>query len=56
MNKVLHDPVTHLKNEAHNVDGDFLIDAVRRLFDLDKHERTALKLVSTDKKAEGDEA
>lgn len=33
--KILHAPVTHLKKEAHNVEGDFFIEATRRLFDLD---------------------
>ncbi|MBI5681594.1 MAG: glutamyl-tRNA reductase [Deltaproteobacteria bacterium] len=34
--KVMHDPVTHLKKESHNIEGDFYIEAARKLFDLDK--------------------
>ena len=36
--KILHNPVTHLKKESNNVDGDFYIDAARRLFDLEEEE------------------
>ncbi|MBI5559695.1 MAG: glutamyl-tRNA reductase [Deltaproteobacteria bacterium] len=36
--KIIHNPVTHLKKESKSVDGDFYIDAVRRLFDLEKEE------------------
>ncbi|MBI5233874.1 MAG: glutamyl-tRNA reductase [Deltaproteobacteria bacterium] len=32
--KILHGPIMHLKKEANNVDGDFYIEAVRRLFDI----------------------
>lgn len=35
INKVVHDPVTHLKKEANKVEGDFYIEAARKLFDLD---------------------
>ena len=35
INKVVHDPVTHLKKEADKVEGDFYIEAARKLFDLD---------------------
>lgn len=35
INKVVHDPVTHLKKEANNVEGDFYIEAARKLFNLD---------------------
>jgi glutamyl-tRNA reductase len=35
VNKILHEPVNRLKHEASSVDGDMLIDVVRRLFDLD---------------------
>ncbi len=41
VNKIIHDPVTHLKKEANKVEGDFYIEAARRLFDLDKEEATA---------------
>ncbi len=39
VNKILHDPISHLKQEASSVDGDMLIDVVRRLFDLDGEEQ-----------------
>lgn len=35
VNKILHNPVTHLKKEANSVEGDFYINATRRLFDLE---------------------
>src|SRR3990172_3231575 len=35
INKVVHDPVTHLKKEADKVEGDFYIEAARKLFNLD---------------------
>ncbi len=35
VNKALHAPVTHLKKEAHNVEGDFYIAAAQKLFDLE---------------------
>jgi glutamyl-tRNA reductase len=35
VNKILHAPVTHLKKEANNIEGDFYIEAARRLFDLE---------------------
>ncbi|VAV82817.1 Glutamyl-tRNA reductase [hydrothermal vent metagenome] len=38
VNKILHDPISHLKQEASNVEGDMLIDVVRRLFDLDEEQ------------------
>lgn len=38
INKIIHDPVTHLKKEADKVEGDFYIEAARKLFDLDKEE------------------
>ncbi|MBI3753766.1 MAG: glutamyl-tRNA reductase, partial [Deltaproteobacteria bacterium] len=38
VNKIVHDPVTHLKKEANKVEGDFYIEATRKLFDLDKEE------------------
>jgi glutamyl-tRNA reductase len=43
VNKIAHDPVTHLKKEANKVEGDFYIEATRKLFDLDKEEDTAAK-------------
>ncbi|HBR17462.1 MAG: glutamyl-tRNA reductase [Deltaproteobacteria bacterium RIFCSPLOWO2_12_FULL_43_16] len=36
INKIIHDPVTHLKKEANKVEGDFYIEAARRLFDLNE--------------------
>ncbi|HHL39820.1 MAG TPA: glutamyl-tRNA reductase [Deltaproteobacteria bacterium] len=36
--KILHAPVTHLKREAHTVEGDFFVEAARRLFDLEEGE------------------
>ncbi|MEK7313018.1 MAG: glutamyl-tRNA reductase [Deltaproteobacteria bacterium] len=45
--KLLHNPVTHLKRESNKVDGDFFIDAARKLFDLRTEEAI--------KKAEGEE-
>ena len=38
VNKIVHDPVTHLKKEANKVEGDFYIEAARRLFDLNTEE------------------
>lgn len=40
VNKILHQPMTHLKKEANGVEGDFYIEATRRLFDLDGEETT----------------
>jgi len=40
INKILHPPVTHLKKETNSVEGDFYIEATRRLFDLDSEEAT----------------
>jgi glutamyl-tRNA reductase len=34
VNKILHNPITHLKKESDKIEGDLFIDAVRRLFDL----------------------
>ncbi len=36
VNKILHNPLTHLKKEANKVEGDLYIDVTRRLFDLDE--------------------
>ena len=36
--KVLHKPLTHLKREAKSVEGDFFIEATRKLFDLEEEE------------------
>ncbi|MBI5285965.1 MAG: glutamyl-tRNA reductase [Deltaproteobacteria bacterium] len=44
VNKILHDPITHLKKESHTVDGDFYIEAARRLFDLDDEEVEEFKI------------
>lgn len=41
--KILHDPVTHLKKESNKVEGDFYIEAARKLFDLDKGEAEEVK-------------
>ncbi len=38
INKILHGPVSHLKKEANKVEGDFYIEAARKLFDLDVEE------------------
>lgn len=35
VNKILHNPVTHLKKESNKVEGDMFIDSVIKLFDLD---------------------
>ena len=40
INKALHGPVTHLKKEANKVEGDFYIEAARKLFDLGEDEET----------------
>lgn len=40
INKILHPPVTHLKKETNSVEGDFYLEATRRLFDLDVEETT----------------
>ena len=45
VNKIVHDPVTHLKKEANKVEGDFYIEATRRLFDLDKEEEELVKKI-----------
>lgn len=42
--KILHDPVTHLKKESNKVEGDFYIEAARKLFDLDKDEEQDKKI------------
>ena len=42
INKIVHNPVAHLKKEADKVEGDFYIEAARRLFDLDKEEEQEL--------------
>jgi glutamyl-tRNA reductase len=49
VNKILHEPINHLKREASSVDGDMLIDVVRRLFDLDEGEGTEKKSLSNAK-------
>ena len=36
--KILHNPINRLKKEANNVDGDFYIEAVRKLFELEDEE------------------
>lgn len=41
--KILHDPVTHLKKESNKVEGDFYIEAARKLFDLDREEGQEIK-------------
>jgi len=38
VNKILHDPISHLKQEASSVEGDMLVDVVRRLFDLEEQQ------------------
>ena len=45
VNKIAHDPVTHLKKEANKVEGDFYIEATRKLFDLDKEEEELVKKI-----------
>ena len=42
INKIVHNPVAHLKKETDKVEGDFYIEAARRLFDLDKEEEQEL--------------
>jgi len=49
VNKILHNPVTHLKRESNKIEGDLYIDTVRRLFDLDNSNNNVLK------KARGEE-
>ncbi len=49
VNKILHNPVTHLKRESNKIEGDLYIDTIRRLFDLDNSNNNALK------KARGEE-
>jgi glutamyl-tRNA reductase len=34
INKIIHNPITHLKKESDKIEGDLFLDAVRRLFDL----------------------
>jgi glutamyl-tRNA reductase len=48
VNKILHNPIMHLKKDASRIEGDRYIDTIRKLFDLD---------VADDyrKKAEGEE-
>jgi glutamyl-tRNA reductase len=48
VNKILHNPIVHLKKDASRIEGDLYIDTIRKLFDLD---------VTDDyrKKAEGDD-
>ena len=41
--KILHNPVSHLKKEANRVEGDFYIEAARKLFDLDREEGQEIK-------------
>lgn len=43
--KIMHDPVAHLKKESNKVEGDFYIEAARKLFDLDKEEEEETKKV-----------
>jgi glutamyl-tRNA reductase len=43
INKILHGPVTHLKKEANRVEGDFYIEAARKLFDLEEENETSRK-------------
>ncbi len=47
VNKILHNPVTHLKKESNKVEGDLYIDAVQKLFDLDMNPE-ALKKAQND--------
>ena len=35
VNKIIHNPVVHLKKDANKVEGDRYVDTVRTLFDLD---------------------
>lgn len=48
VNKILHNPIVHLKKDSSRIEGDLYIDTIRKLFDLD---------VTDDyrKKAEGDD-
>ncbi len=49
VNKILHNPVTHLKRESNKIEGDRYIDTVRQLFDLDNTN------IGVRRKARGDE-
>lgn len=53
INKALHAPVTHLKKEAHNVEGDFYIAAAQKLFDLEGSMEAVKKAAMND--VEGNE-
>ena len=35
VNKILHNPIVHLKKDASRIEGDLFVDTIRRLFDLD---------------------
>ncbi|MBI5345481.1 MAG: glutamyl-tRNA reductase [Deltaproteobacteria bacterium] len=39
VNKILHNPVTHLKKDADKIEGDLYIDTVRKLFNLNKADK-----------------
>lgn len=36
VNKILHNPLTHLKKDADKIEGDLYIDTIRKLFNLEK--------------------
>jgi glutamyl-tRNA reductase len=44
INKILHGPVTHLKQEANKIESDFYIEAAKKLFDLDVEEDVSEKV------------
>lgn len=43
VNKILHNPVVHLKKDTSKIEGDLYIDTVRKLFDLNSTEEAARK-------------
>ncbi|MDO8426074.1 MAG: glutamyl-tRNA reductase [Deltaproteobacteria bacterium] len=48
VNKILHHPVTHLKKESNNIEGDLYIDTIRRLFDIAIDEEAVKKAQNND--------
>ncbi|MBI5903919.1 MAG: glutamyl-tRNA reductase, partial [Deltaproteobacteria bacterium] len=47
VNKILHNPVTHIKKEANKIEGDLYIETIRTLFDLPSDE-DAMKKANND--------
>ncbi|MEK7679693.1 MAG: glutamyl-tRNA reductase, partial [Deltaproteobacteria bacterium] len=50
VNKILHNPMTHLKKDSDKIEGDRYVDTVRKLFDIED----AVKEKETMKKANRD--